>query len=198
MSRNNSNIGTHNPIEELLASCKPMVEHFARAFASSVRSPLLEFEDYVSVGLTRLCEVADEVLSANNPVPYGCAVAEHAMIDEYHQVFHCQCPTVSLDAPLSPDHSLCLLDLLSDCSDSSQMSPSAIERAVSDALGRLGARQRDALSYRYGLPGYGYAGQGEAERVLGVSANAMNKASHYGRRKLRQDEALCAVVEVRA
>ena len=190
------NTETRNPLEELIQSCKPMVEHFARTFASSVRSPLLEFEDYVSVGLTKLCEVAREVLSADNPVTYGCTVARHAMIDEYHHTFYRQCPTISLDAPLSPDHSLCLLDLLSDCSDSFPVLPSAMERAISDALGRLGARQRDALSYRYGLPGYGYAGQGEAGRVLGVSANAMDVATHHGCRKLRQDEALCAVVGV--
>ena len=113
------NTGTSNPIEELIQSCKPVIERLARRFASLSRSPLLQFDDYVSVAMVKLCEVAHNILSADVPVVYGCAVAEHAMIDEYHHVFHCQCPTVSLDAPLSPDHSLCLLDLLSDCSDSS-------------------------------------------------------------------------------
>lgn len=190
----NCTTGTQSPLESLLASCKPYVERLAHKFARVSHSPLLEFDDYVSIAMVKLCEVAEKVLSADIPVIYGCKVAEHAMIDAYYDLLAGP-PTVSLDAPLSPDQPFTLASLI--VSPSPASSGNACAPAVRTAVKRLPSRRQECLAYFYGFEGYGKPhGSAEVGRTLGISRNSVCSNTTRARQNLRQDAELCTAVGV--
>jgi RNA polymerase sigma factor (sigma-70 family) len=192
--------GETSSLEALILSCVEPVERMAYKYCSN----LSNHEDFVSVGMLKVCEVAASVYAQayiTDPVAYLCGAAQHAMLKEYHRLYRLS--VVSLDAPLSPDGSdgFCLYDVVPDRSPSSFVSDSSeCERALHAALSRLTVRQRAAVRLRAGLSGYGTHSLGETARALCSSAYAVKKADYRGRRNLARDVRLVEVlgVEVQA
>lgn len=183
-------------VDELINSCKPVAERLARRFVR-MGSAVLDFDDYVSIGMLKVWKYVDRVLAADCPVACAAVIMKCAMIDEYRHLHPGR--ALSLDCPFSSDSSLCIADTLVDES----LTPVSIPRtsvkrarAVRSALKRLGPRQSAALKFRYGFAGYGYSPEGDVGRGVGLSGHAINRAANHGRNNLRADAELCKVVGV--
>jgi DNA-directed RNA polymerase sigma subunit (sigma70/sigma32) len=102
----------------------------------------------------------------------------------------------SLDAPLSDNSSLTLIDVLPAPTPDVSV-PSRRTRALNGAMRRLvSSRQRAALRRRYGLPGYGKHTLKETTRSLRTTLPTVDNASRRGLRKLANDARLCKVMGV--
>jgi DNA-directed RNA polymerase specialized sigma24 family protein len=186
-----SNTGDGSPLESLILSCVEPVERMAYTYCGD----LSNHEDFVSVGMLRVCEVAAHAQAhAIEPCTYLCKAAQYAMIDEYNRLYR---PSVlSLDAPLSKDSLLCLHDLVPDGSSVPAPTFSKRVRVLHGALMRLSARQRAAVRRLAGLPGYGVHTREETARVVRCSPHAAHCLDYHGRRNLRSDVRLCKVLGV--
>src|SRR5437667_12871043 len=98
----NSNTYSSSQIEELIMECKPFIERIAHRFVGKGPS-LLDFDDYVSVGMIQIWQQVELILSAELPLAYATRTAQRAMTDEYNRL-HKVLPH-SLDVTIKSDSS---------------------------------------------------------------------------------------------
>jgi DNA-directed RNA polymerase specialized sigma24 family protein len=178
--------------QALVLLCSESVKAMAWKFAR--RSSRVNVDEMYSVGMLAVCEAVPHLAEGTNPFPYLRTAARYAMIDEYRRMYDCS--VVSLDAPLSNDSEMCLVDLLPSPAPAA-LAVSKRSQALHGAMRRLAsARQRAVLRRRYGLPGYGAHSMKEAARSLHTSLGVINNADRRGLRNLRADARLCEVVGV--
>jgi len=181
-----------SPLDALILSCSESVKAMAWKFARS--SSRVDAEDLYSIGMVEVCEAASRAVDADNPMAYLCKVAKYAMIEEWWRLHGWS--IASLDAPLSDDSSLTLIDVLPAPTPKVPV-PSRRTRALNGAMRRLvSSRQRAVLRRRYGLPGYGMHSMKETARNLRATVPIVDHASRRGLRKLANDVRLCKVVGV--
>lgn len=191
---------TPSPLEELILSCVPYVEHMARKY--SWNAYRVEFDEMYSVGITAVCEKARRAYkTAENPFAYLVSTAHYATLEALRRIRKHE--AISLDAPRSDDNALHLGDLLVSRSSvlvpdtSSQKRAQALHRAIQ----RLASpRQREVLQRLYGFVGLGHGTLSgthkEVARELGISRGAVSFHATRGRESLRADAELCEVVGV--
>jgi RNA polymerase sigma factor (sigma-70 family) len=185
-----------SPLDALILSCSETVMAIARSFARS-SDGRVDADDMYSIGMLEVCEAvaAGRGIHADNPVVYLCKAARYAMCEEWRRVHGWS--IASLDAPLSDDSSLTLIDVLPAPTPDVSVRSRRRTRALNGALRRLvSSRQRASLRRRYGLPGYGMHTLKETARNLRTTLPTVDKASRRGLRKLANDERLCKVVGV--
>jgi RNA polymerase sigma factor (sigma-70 family) len=184
--------GVELNLEELILSCQPWVERMARRYAREWFK--VDFDDFVSIGMLAICKEASNASTvATNPMAYLVKTAQNAMIDELRRMR--KQDTASLDAPLSPDGSFSLADLLVDCPSDAPVNTS-VEQAVNDALGRLPVHLRAALCRRSGLLGHGVSSREDTAQSLKLAKSSVSRYSLWARQALRSDALLCEFVGV--
>jgi len=182
-----------SPLDALILACSETVKAIAWKFARS-SDGRVDADDLYSIGMVEVCEAASRAVDADNPTVYLCKAARYAMIGEWRRVYRWS--IASLDAPLSDESSLTLMDVLP--APTSEVSvPSRRTRALNGAMRRLvSSRQRAALRRRYGLPGYGMHTMKETARNLHTTVPVVDHASRRGLGKLANDARLCKVMGV--
>ncbi len=181
-----------SPLDALILSCSETVKAIAWKFARS--SDRVDADDMYSIGMVEVCEAASRAVNADNPIAYLCKAAKLAMIGEWRRVHGWS--IASLDAPLSDDSSLTLIDVLPAPTPDVSV-PSRRTRALNGAIRRLSSsRQRAVLRRRYGLSGYGSSNMKETARNLHTTVPVVDHASRRGLGKLAGDARLRKVVGV--
>jgi RNA polymerase sigma factor (sigma-70 family) len=187
-----SNTGTI-PSEALIMACVEPVKRMAYTYCGSQSN----YEDFVSIGMVKVCEVVASGVMVEYPIAYLCTAARNAMIDEYHRARRLS--LVSLDAPVFSDlDALALVDILPSSSPVSSESDGDdhLIDVVEVALCCLNSlRRRRVLRYRYGI-GTGVHTVEEIAKALGLKREAVRKADYHVRGNLRYDVRLRAAVEV--
>ena len=178
--------------DDFIVSLMEQVRALARKYSRN--SSRVEDDDLFSIGMVKICEVAERAQTAPNPCAYALRSAENAIIAEYNHV-HRLSP-LSLDAPLtSDDVAFTLLDIFAAPTVASTVE-SVYAGELRDALARLGARQRETLQGLYGFEGCGVGTQTEVGRDLGITRGCASFHATRGRQALRKDAALCQAVGV--
>src|SRR5450755_5127052 len=95
-------------LDALILACSETVKAIAWKFARS--SSRVDADDMYSIGMVEVCEAAPRAVYADNPMAYLCKAAKYAMIEEWRRVRGWS--IASLDAPLSDESSLPLIDVL--------------------------------------------------------------------------------------
>lgn len=183
-----SNTADGLSLEALILSCSETVRAIAWRFARG--SSRIDVDEFYAIGMLAVCEAAARAaaVAVDHPVAYLCRTAKNAMIDEWWRLH--ERSTVSLDAPLSDDSTLCLADLLAS-PDGVLVAPSKGVEALYDALRQLTAKQRAVLLRKYGFSGYGAHSEQETAHSLGCSPSTVKMAAYAGRRNLARDAGLC-------
>jgi DNA-directed RNA polymerase specialized sigma24 family protein len=179
-------------LDTLIVACSEPVQAMAWGFARSASVPV-EADEMYSIGMVEVCEAAARGAGALEPVPYLCKCAKYAMCAEWRRLHGWS--TTSLDAPLSADSEMSLLDVLP-----APAAPAAVSslrsRAANQALDHLTALQRAVVRRRYGLPGYGSSNLKETARALQTTVASVDSADRKARRSLARDYRLCKALGV--
>ena len=179
-------------LDALILACSETVKAIAWKFARS--SSRVDADDMYSIGMVEVCEAVARAVDAENSMVYLCKAAKYAMIEEWRRVHGWS--IASLDAPLSDESSLTLVDVLPVPPPEVPV-PSRRTRALNGAMRRLvSSRQRAVLRRRYGFPGYGLSNMRETARNLHTTLPVVDHASRRGLGKLRADARLRKVVGV--
>ncbi len=188
---------THGALDDVIQACDASVRRQARWYA---RWSGAEVDDLYSVGMLAICSSASRALALESPaatVSYLCKSASYAMIDELKRAR--KHAALSLDAPflIDGDEAGCLLDRVAARELDHDEIESDSVRTLTHAIGRLTARQQQAVKRVYGFEGYGDGGShAVVGRELGITAGAVGYHVTRARQALLKDAELCRVLGV--
>jgi DNA-directed RNA polymerase specialized sigma24 family protein len=172
----------------------PRMEYVRKLAWKYADGAVERFEELYSIGLVAMCEAA-ALLPADcaNPGGYIYKAAEYRLIAEVQR--HKAQVTMSLDAPLGPDGSFSLGDLL--VSPSVPTASSKRVRALNGAIRRLRSpKLRGVLRRRYALEGVGAHNLEETALALCMTVANADMTRHRALEHLRKDARLCKIMGV--